>query len=94
MTTAPPVPNRVAAQFDLAATETRPQLGSGERHRRRAERHKLVRQQVAVVVIMLLVLVITLVVLGLQWLNSGSRPGSSSSSLGRAATTTVTGEPI
>jgi ABC-type cobalamin transport system permease subunit len=68
-------------------------VGHGERHRRRSERRKLIRQQLVVVAVFLVALIIALLVLGQQWLNSGSRSGSSPSSRPGVATT-LTGEHI
>jgi hypothetical protein len=91
MTTAPPVPNTVATRFDAVATPTRPQTGSGEGSRRWSERQKLFRQQLVVVAVFLVALIITLLVLGQQWLNSGSAHRATSAP---SASTTLTGEPI
>jgi hypothetical protein len=68
MTTAPPVlpePTEVVALPDL------PQRGVGERSRRRQMRRRLAREQLIVVFVLILALVATLVILGMQWLDSG-----------------------
>ena len=58
-----------------------PDSGTGERHQRRLERvrerRRLVQHQVIVVFIFVLVLAATVLVLGSQWLGSGSSGGSS-----------------
>ncbi len=67
MTTAPPVrPEAIAL----------PQVGMGERQRRRLERRRLGRQQMLVVLLMVLALIITVAVLAQQWLATGVAGGS------------------
>lgn len=69
MTTVGSVPPRVApADADGG--------GPGERLRRR-RRRRLVREELFTVFVLLLALVATLVVLGLQWLDSGQSANSS-----------------
>jgi hypothetical protein len=49
---------------------------SSSRQHRRKQRRRLVREQIIVLVVLAAALAATLVLLGLQWLSSGSTPSS------------------
>jgi hypothetical protein len=62
----------------LTATAGAAGGGPGERLRRLRQRRRLVREELLTVAVLLLALAATLVVLGLQWLDSGpsTNPGA------------------
>jgi ferric-dicitrate binding protein FerR (iron transport regulator) len=66
MTTAP------AALPELPDDLETPAPSVGERHRRRQARRRLAREHLAVVVFLIVALAVTVVILGQQWLESGS----------------------
>ena len=74
MTTVRSVPP-VAAPADVEGG------GPGERLRRLRQRRRLVREELLTIAVLLVALVATLVVLGLQWLDTGQSASSGSVSV-------------
>ncbi len=86
MTTVRPVPTVGAVPPKVAPADAEGG-DAGERQRRRRHR-RLVREELLTVGVLLLALVVTLVVLGLQWLDSG-QPNTASAGSSYAVGTAI-----